>query len=75
MNYMSTEVSTTRVMGVDQRLITYGGTMSSAVTTEARRERAENTTNFMPRGVRGTAVSGGEQCGGRRWHLYESAAK
>ena len=49
--------------------------MWNALTTEERRERAENTTNFMTGGVRGTVISGGEQCGGRRWYLYESAAK
>ena len=75
MLYMSTKVSTTSGPWMDQQLIAYGGTMSNALTTEARRERAENTTNFMTEGVRGTMVSGGEQCGCRRWYLYESGAK
>lgn len=51
--------------------------MWNALTTEARRERAENTANFMAgrKGESGLEERTMGKKRGRRWYLYESGAK
>jgi hypothetical protein len=48
----------------NRRRITHGGKTWNALTAETRRQRAENTKNFMT-GREGTMVSGGGEKTGR----------